>query len=565
MRRDAAVLVAGIDLGHERTRVVVLDTSHEPPTLVGSADEATPAGFFFSGRLQRVVEAGAWVRRVLAMAGAPRPDRVVFAVAAADAQVRRVAVPSGESHPAILRSLRTHAQFRSGGDPAGEWHFDFQMLKAAAGQVLGVAGSVDGIGAVQAVARAAGFPRPVISTVEVALANAYRCSGEAPAPRCLLLEGGHGSATIALLEEGVPVAFRRVLLAGKDLDRDGGGRGDVSTEAAQEWAARVAHEMRMLVGAVVRDGSVAPPVWICGGLAASPALRGALSQTRGGVPVSVLDRIGGVGTPEDSAALAIAFGLAAGGLERDQSPDSQPEDLDGAILVDLFREGAGGAQAATLGGRRDVAAALLRDAKVRVAAFAVVVLLLAGGAAELWLANRGASARAELGKARGDSVAVAADLVRLRALEAERGRMGAGAEAVLALDRARDGWPRLMDRVAVTLPPYVWLSGRQEMESVDPVTGGFGFVLRGLAGSTPQVVRFERALRGGVVADAGLTTTERVDIAGVEAIRWEIRGRAGGAPSAAAFAVPLAADPGYRRSDGSDSSGQSVPSMPGMR
>jgi Tfp pilus assembly PilM family ATPase/Tfp pilus assembly protein PilN len=538
-------IVAGIDLGHERTRVVCLDMARGPGTVVGWTDEPTPSGLFFSGRLQRVVEAGAWLRKALAATGAPRPSSVVMAVAPADAQVRRVNVPSVGERTDVLRALRSHTQFR--GTDALEWRFDFQVLDVAEGQVLAVAGTCDGIGLVQALARAASLPHPVVSASEVGLVNAWRRSaGEEIASRRLLLEGGHSGVTLALVEGGVPLAFRRVLLPGRELQRETGG-GDVARAVAREWAARISSETRILVGAVVRDGGATPPVSIAGGLASSLALREALQDARG-APVIPMEVFGSVEVaveapaPEEAAGLAVAFGLAAGGAVRAEPHAGES----GPIHVNLYADGPVSA-ARVHDSPRAVGIALYRDPRVRGAAVAAVLLALALLGADAALSRRVRAAEADLERARRDSAAVAADLARVRQLEAERARLGGDAGAILALDRARDAWPRFMDRVASVLPRYVWLGGRQEMKDLDPRTGAFAFVLRGFAGSTEQIAVFERALRGGSVSDAVVTSTARVDLAGIGAIRWEMRGRVALPPDPLDL-VPLEADVGYRGS-----------------
>lgn len=188
-------------------------------------------------------------------------------------------------------------------------------------------------------------------------------------------------------------------------------------------------------------------------------------------------------------------------------------------------------EAGTTRGVMDVRAfgeALVRDKAVRRAAGALAVVVGVCVLGEMYLGVQVERAGAKVETAQADSARVEAVLVHMRQLEEERGRLGSAADAVLALDLARDAWPRLLDRLSRVTPEYVWVD-EARMGSVDPATGTFTFSLSGVGGSVDQVIRLERALIGGPVKSAMLIGSSPVQVAGVTLLRWNIEGTAGAA------------------------------------
>lgn len=194
------------------------------------------------------------------------------------------------------------------------------------------------------------------------------------------------------------------------------------------------------------------------------------------------------------------------------------------IFVDLgLPDEAGGAPGVE--DLRQLGGALARDPGVRGAA---VLLLVAGAACfggELWLREGTARRTERLAGARADSVAAQEDIGRAARLEAERRKLGAGADAILALEASRDLWPRLMDRLSRTIPANTWVDSIG-MGEMDPRGGGFAFTLRGVGGSAGEVARLERALVGGVVTQATVVSTRTVRVGGLALVAFELEGRA---------------------------------------
>lgn len=217
------------------------------------------------------------------------------------------------------------------------------------------------------------------------------------------------------------------------------------------------------------------------------------------------------------------------------------------IDLDLPDEAAGASGVEDL---RQMGGALARDTGVRGAA----VLLLAVGAAclggDLWLGRETARRTARLAGARADSVAAQVDIDRASRLEAERLKLGAGAEAILRLEQSRDLWPRLMDRLSRTIPENTWVDSLG-MGETDPRGGRFTFTLRGVGGSGSEVARLERALVGGVVTQASLVSTRTVRIGGLALVAFELEGRAAGGEGA----TPGSAAAGYGPEGGAKGAG----------
>ncbi|HEX7242465.1 MAG TPA: hypothetical protein VF263_19405 [Longimicrobiaceae bacterium] len=311
--------MAGVDLGERRTKLVVLDVVGGRPGLVGWADQPTPAGLFFGGRPVRPLDAGAWVRRLLGQAGV-QPESLVMAVPGGDVQIKRLPVPDPGDREATLRSLAASPAFRTGGDGGSGWSFDYHVLDPESGTVLAVAARQEGIHAVQAVARAAGFSRDRrwISVGEVALVNAWEAVAPDPAGRVILVDGGHTAVTVVLVENGSPLAWRRVLSAGRELEERSGGSGlsaDLPPHLVEEWGGRIVQEVRVVVGSVLRGAAVGdlPPVVLGGGLGRIGGVAEALGKGLG-AEVARFDPLAGpwAGGSErgDGSRLGVAWGLA---------------------------------------------------------------------------------------------------------------------------------------------------------------------------------------------------------------------------------------------------------------
>ena len=538
--------VAGVDLGETLTKVVVLDAGGEELRLVGWADQPTPPGMFFGGRPVRPVDAAAWVRRLLAQVGA-RPDTLVMAVPGADVQVKRLPVPHPADRESTLRNLAANAAFRTAGEGGSAWSFDYHVLDPETGTVLAVAGRHEGIQAVQAVARTAGFPpeRRRVSVPEVALANAWASVASDPAERVILVEGGHTAVTVVLVDQGKPLAWRRVLFAGRELEERSGGAAlseNLPPPLVEEWGGRIVQEVRVVVGSALRGSASGdlPPVVFAGGLARLPGLADALGR-RLGVEVRRFDPFAAAWVEgeegPDGAGLGVAWGLAVQALARPPREaiggvEAPGGERGGGIDVDLSLPD-DPAAAARIEDVRALVGALARDGAVRGAgAFAVLVLAVCLGG-DVWLSRRAAEGSTRLEGVRGDSLAAQVEIERMARLHAERQRLGTGAEAILALDRSRDVWPRLMDRLSRVIPPYTWVDSLATAGAPGS-TGEVPFVLRGTAGSPGEVALLARALVGGPVIEAGVVRTGTVRIGGLPLVRWEIQGRAGASPRDAA-------------------------------
>jgi Tfp pilus assembly PilM family ATPase len=330
--------VAGVDLGERRTKLVVLDGVGGRPALVGWADQPTPAGLFFGGRPVRPLDAGAWVRRLLGQAGV-RPESLVMAVPGGDVQLKRLPVPDPGDRAATLRSLAASPAFRAGGEGGSGWSFDYHVLDPESGTVLAVAARREGIHAVQAVARAAGFPRERrwITVGEVALVNAWEAVAPDPAGRVILVDGGHTAVTVVLVENGSPLAWRRVLSAGRELEERSGGSHrstDLPPHLAEEWGGRIVQEIRVVVGSVLRGaaGGELPPVMLGGGLARIGGVVDVLGRGLGAA-VARFDPLAapGAGARErgDGSRLGVAWGLAtqvvARHLAEERAQSADPE------------------------------------------------------------------------------------------------------------------------------------------------------------------------------------------------------------------------------------------------
>ncbi|HEX7242466.1 MAG TPA: hypothetical protein VF263_19410 [Longimicrobiaceae bacterium] len=199
---------------------------------------------------------------------------------------------------------------------------------------------------------------------------------------------------------------------------------------------------------------------------------------------------------------------------------------------------------------RQLGGALVRDTGVRGAA----VLLLVVGAAclggELWLRGETARRTVRLAGARADSVAAQGDIDRAARLEAQRLKLGAGADAILRLEASRDLWPRMMDRLSRAIPANTWVDSIG-MGEMDPQGGGFAFTLRGVGGSGSEVARLERALVGGVVTQASVVSTRTVRIGGLALVAFELEGRA----ASGGDATPGSGVAGYGLGEGAKGAG----------
>ena len=173
---------------------------------------------------------------------------------------------------------------------------------------------------------------------------------------------------------------------------------------------------------------------------------------------------------------------------------------------------------------RQLAGALVRDTGVRAAAALLLVVAAACLGGDFWLRGETVRRTARLASVRADSVAAQGDIDRAARLEAQRLKLGAGADAIMRLETSRDLWPRLMDRLSRTIPANTWIDSIG-MGEMDPQGGGFTFGIRGVGGSGSEVARLERAVVGGVVTQASVVSTRTVRIGGLELVAFEMEGR----------------------------------------
>lgn len=324
---ETGLTVAGLDLGERRTKVVVFTAEAGNVRLIGTEDQPTPTGIFFNGRPGRPLEAAQWIRRLL-MPITSRVDQIAIAVPAAEVQVRRLPVPNPDDRAAVLRALAASPAFRSA--DGSQWHYDYQSLRSAPGQVTAVAARMDAIRAVQACVRAAGMKPGPVSVLEVALANAYLAQPDAPTEPVFLLEAGFNGSTLVLVENGELLHARRILSGAREIAERLGATAlpaEMPEAAAHQWAEKMAQEVRMIAGAVFGSMDI-PPIRVAGGLASYGQLLARLAD----VLAADVAPFGGFDAhpwaagskAKLGAPLAVAWGLAAQALPREAGLSMNP-------------------------------------------------------------------------------------------------------------------------------------------------------------------------------------------------------------------------------------------------
>ncbi|HEU4557578.1 MAG TPA: hypothetical protein VFS20_07000, partial [Longimicrobium sp.] len=285
-QRPAPGRSVGVDVGERRTRVVVVEAGAQGPAVAAWSDDPTPPGIFVSGRPARPAELAQWLRKVLAPARAG--DGVWAACPWTDVQVKRLSVPDPANRDATLRGLAVNPAFRMAAD-AAVWRIDYDVIDAGSGAVLAAAAKPAGVRMVAAAVAEAGAVPAGVGVAETAAAHAWLATAPEPQARALLVEAGFGGATLVVMDGGRVVAVRRVMFGGRALEERGGwdGASRIPAELAEEWAARIAQEVRMLAGAAFRTGVPGvPTVVLMGGLASS----GELVEALGKVVESAVER-----------------------------------------------------------------------------------------------------------------------------------------------------------------------------------------------------------------------------------------------------------------------------------
>lgn len=497
--------------------------------LQWAVDVPTPAGIFGPDGQFDAVAAGRVLGQLLAGAPVHGPFSGAVLLPGVSLRVRRLQTAATDQG-ALKRILADDSELRVPGVPVeGLHHAVYSLRDTPAGtrgdagrSLVAAAARRDVIRAYSLAGASAGIDPLRVAAPAVSLANLHRALHPAELDEpVLLIHVGSLRSELVVVHGGAPL-LSLPLVQGIDqlFDAVRGGSSDgvdpdvllretgEPVPALEDWVARVRGSHRTAMGAAerhLRRSLQTLPVRLSGGIARYDVVVERLGAAIA-APVGVLDPAERFphAASADVFGPALVLALGAALEARDavlQASTEAPAESELIPLNLAVLDAAHGSR-----GVRPALLALVRDRAVWGALLAAAILaflLPMGMESRLETGERDVAAAREAFKA--DAAAVAADSVRLSALQADSARLAGTLGTLATLEANRYAWPRLMHGAAQALPAFAWLEGL-EMEAAEP-GAPVRVHINAIAPTQADVSRYERRLAD--AGDIGDTSLER--------------------------------------------------------
>ncbi|CAN5826411.1 N/A [soil metagenome] len=180
---------------------------------------------------------------------------------------------------------------------------------------------------------------------------------------------------------------------------------------------------------------------------------------------------------------------------------------------------------------------------IGLAVLGVFVVLVAGWA--FWSQGaRQSELEARISTEVADSARFANTIALVSSLQQRQDTIGQQIAVIRDVDQRRFVWPRLMEEISRSLPPFTWLaqitSTQAQPDTLGMTPPGPTFTLQGNAGSTQALTRFMKNLEDShFIRDVTLVTSEQVDVEGRTLHQFTLEARYEEPPTSVIQTVPF--------------------------
>lgn len=325
----------GIDIGNYAIKLAILSNNRGRVRIEQLASVPIPPSMISSGLILDGEGLTEEIAGLFQRAGVRR-DRVVLAVGGNDVFVRRVSIPR-MSYAEAVRQIPQNSSLKLGIDPESH-KVDIHIIdpdgQGATMLAIVVAARKDAIENRQRVVLDAGAMVHAVDVGVFAIFNAFAyCHSDSVQLRCTLLDIGHESSQIVILDRGAPAVARTVDVGVSHLIEQLSANSLLPEEAKRvirssnppaiyedvfrSWSESLIEQVRRSAASISRRESDTGPIYLTGGGAGIDGLAPFIQSLAGSSvsvfnPLRVLD-YNEAGFPSDGqhgSSFALAIGLA---------------------------------------------------------------------------------------------------------------------------------------------------------------------------------------------------------------------------------------------------------------